>query len=29
MDLIVKSVDRCLAEHCVPPAVWLQIQETG
>jgi hypothetical protein len=29
MDLIVKSVDRCHAEHCVPTAVWLQTQETG
>lgn len=25
----MKSVDRCLAEHTVPPAVWLQTQETG
>jgi hypothetical protein len=28
MDLIVKSVDRCLVEDCVPPAVWLQTQES-
>jgi len=29
MDLIVKNVDRCLAEHSVRTEVWLQTQETG
>jgi len=29
MDLFVKRVDRCLAEHCVHTAAWLHTQETG